>query len=210
MVNTLISNNTFFVRPFKQTSWCKWRTKIVPTSLAEALRKLAAATSQRIVGIQYLKQKTIRDVVRRAVQLRWMHQHVPQQPDYYQVCMEWYDFRLIKTVITVSSAFHNVNIKIYGVPRVRNRHNSKRMRNTGEKKRKVHAQSKRCIRSECAYMIYTILLLFARKTAVLQQHEPIPNSPILFRTEYVKSNIHVKSKIHYVTIKYKRWYFLGE
>ncbi|KYM80597.1 hypothetical protein ALC53_08935 [Atta colombica] len=61
MLNTLISN-TFFVRPFKQASQCKWRTKIVPTSLAEALRKLAAATSQRIVGIQYLKQKTIRDV----------------------------------------------------------------------------------------------------------------------------------------------------
>ena len=107
--------------------------------------------------------------VRRAMQLHWMHQHVPQQPDYYQVCMEWYDFRLIKTVITVSSAFHNVNIKIYEVPRVCNRHNSKRMRST-EKKRKIHTQSKRCIRLECAYanMIYTILLFFTRKITALQ------------------------------------------
>lgn len=83
---------------------------------AEVLRKLAAEHSQRIVGIQYLKQKTIGDVARHAMQLRWMHQRVPQQPDYHQVCMEWYDFRLIKTVITVLlSAFHNVSIKIYGV-----------------------------------------------------------------------------------------------
>lgn len=37
---------------------------------AEALQKLAAEHSQRIVGIQYLKQKTIGDVARHAMQLR--------------------------------------------------------------------------------------------------------------------------------------------
>jgi len=63
MLNTLISNNTFFVRfHLNRFLNANGEQKIVPTSLAEALRKLAAATSQRIVGIQYLKQKTIRDV----------------------------------------------------------------------------------------------------------------------------------------------------
>lgn len=52
-------------------------------------------------------------VARRATQLRWIHQYVPRQPDYHQVCMEWYDFRLIKTVITVSSTFRNARALKY-------------------------------------------------------------------------------------------------
>lgn len=110
-----------------------------------------------IVGIQYLKQKTIGDVARHAMQLRWMHQRIPRQPDYHQVCMEWYDFRLIKTVITaLLSAFHNVSIKIYGaswLPTSRLETNEKY---TGKKKKRgrTHAwarsRTKRCIRSECA------------------------------------------------------------
>lgn len=142
--------------------------KIVATSFAEALRKLAAATSQRRVGIQYLKQKTIGDVTRRAMQLRWMHQRVPQQPDYYQVCMEWYDFRLIKTVITVSSAFHSVGIKIYEVSRVRDRHDLKRMRNTGKREKYTRSQTQRdasdwnVLTRMRFILFYLIFVLFVR------------------------------------------------